>query len=308
MRFVDGPTLKDAARRFHDAPPADPGERNVELRRLVRAVAAVCETVAYAHSRGVIHRDLKPANVMLGSFGEVLVMDWGLAKEVPGPERGTREARAGPSGPPTDHSAHRPDETRIGWAKGSPAFMSPEQARGDWAAVGPAGDVYSLGATLYYVIAGRPPYDGRTASEVVARVREGMFLAPALVNPTVPPALDAVCRKAMAKEPTGRHPSARELADDLDRWLADEPVSAWREPFAVRARRWVQRHRLAVTGAAAALVVGLAAAVALAAVQRQANKDLSAANRSSTRPTPGWPRRIPSWSRQTAGRKRPGPR
>ena len=270
MRFVDGPTLKDATRRFHDVPPGDAGERNVELRRLVRAVATVCETVAYAHSRGVIHRDLKPANVMLGSFGEVLVMDWGLAKELVDPERGGRVECSTTtdqlSGAPADTDNPRPDETRMGWVKGSPAFMSPEQARGDWAAVGPVSDIYSIGATLYYVITGRPPFDGRTPAQVVAHVREGKLLAPSEMNPTVPPSLDAICRRAMEQDRAYRYQSARDFATDLERWLADEPVSAWREPLAVRARRWVQRHRLAVTGTAAALVVGLAAAVGLATV------------------------------------------
>jgi tRNA A-37 threonylcarbamoyl transferase component Bud32 len=275
MRFIEGRTLDAAARAFHDATPADPGTRNVELRRLLRHFIAVCETAAYAHARGVVHRDIKPANVMLGPYGETLLVDWGLAKEV------KTHDDAGPDG---DAAMRRNDEsddaTVTGQAKGSPAYMSPEQARGAWDGVGPASDVYSLGATLYVLLTGKKPYDGRTILEVLRRVREGRFAPPRSANPAVPKALEAVCLKAMAFRPEDRYAGAKELAADVERWLADEPVSAWREPWVMRARRWVSRHRTLVVGIGAALVVA-AALLSYFLVRLDAqNRQLVAANES----------------------------
>jgi eukaryotic-like serine/threonine-protein kinase len=279
MRFVDGETLQDAASRYHL--PAAVGDQNTALRRLLRAFVVVCETVAYAHAQGVIHRDLKPANVMVGPFGEVLVMDWGLATEV----RNTK-CGAGNEDPPTTSLNNAAESTTAmtvtGRAKGSPAFMSPEQARGDWDRVGPASDVYSLGSTLYYLLTGRVPYEGRTGIDVMASVRAGRFSAPRTVNKNVPPPLDAVCRKAMAFAPGDRYASARALAEDVDRWLADEPVRAWPEPLAVRARRWVKRHRTLVTATSATVFVGFVLlAVAGYRLERK-NADLREANERET--------------------------
>src|SRR5262249_58412390 len=110
-------------------------------------------TIAYAHSKGVIRRDLKPSNVLLGDYGETLVIDWGLARQA-----GAPESAAGPGG--EESSPGPASRTRTGNAMGTQGFMSPEQARGDWARVGPASDVFSLGATLYAVLTGRAPYEG----------------------------------------------------------------------------------------------------------------------------------------------------
>jgi serine/threonine-protein kinase len=267
MRFIEGETLQDATRRFHAPAAIAAGQRGVELRRLLREFVGVCETVAYAHSRGIIHRDLKPSNIMVGPFGEVLVMDWGLAKQLSIVDcRLPMESQAPVSDdrqsdfdtPPTIGETPELDPTVYGRAKGSPSFMSPEQARGDWDSVGIASDIYSLGSTLFYVLTGRVPYDGRTSADVVARVREGRFTPPRQINADVPGALDAVCQKAMALDPAGRYATAKALAEDIERWLADEPVSAWREPLAARVRRWGRRHRTAVTAVAVALVVGFA--------------------------------------------------
>jgi eukaryotic-like serine/threonine-protein kinase len=265
MRFVEGETLQDAARRFHGPNTLSTGERNVQLRHLLGAFVGVCQTVAYAHSRGVIHRDLKPSNIMVGPFGEVLVLDWGLARSVSTADsEETRDTRHETDSSVVSHLASRvlnsdntpSDVTVEGRAKGSPAFMSPEQARGDWDRVGPASDIYSLGSTLYYLLAGRVPYDRRTGIDVLAQVQTGQFSPPREISADVPPALDAVCRKAMAFAPADRYETAQALADDVGRWLADEPVRAWQEPLRVRTRRWVKRHRTIVTATAATLVVG----------------------------------------------------
>jgi len=143
--------------------------------------------------------------------------------------------------------------------------MSPEQARGDLDAMGPGSDVYSLGATLYCLLTGKPPFAG-TVGEVLRKVEAGEFPRPRQLDPSIEPALEAVCLRAMETRPENRYPTSRALADDLERFMADEPVSAWREPFAARARRWARRHRTPVAAAAAALVVGV---VVLAERNRQ---------------------------------------
>jgi tetratricopeptide (TPR) repeat protein len=255
MRFVRGETLQEAARKLHA------GEAGSTLRGLLSRFVAVCNAVAYAHSRGVIHRDLKPANVMLGAYGETLVVDWGLAKVV------GRPALDGTAG---DEVTLRPAsgagaETVVGAALGTPAFMSPEQAGGGGVAqLGPATDVYSLGATLYAVLTDRPPVQGRDTPEVLENVRRGNWPPPAAVQPAVPKALDAVCRKAMALKPADRYGSALDLAADVERWLADEPVTAWREPWPTRAGRWVRRHRQLATGVAAVLLAAVPLSVVIA--------------------------------------------
>ena len=151
--------------------------------------------------------------------------------------------------------------------------MSPEQAAGRWSAVGPASDVYSLGATLYHLLAGKVPFDGRNVGEVLDKVRRGAFPPPSQRKPDVPRALEAVCLKAMALEPEERYASALDLAAEVKNWLADEPVGAWREPWRVRTGRWVRRHPSLVTGSVAAVllaavVIGAVGAV-LAALERE---------------------------------------
>jgi serine/threonine-protein kinase len=261
MRFVGGETLQAAIGRLHEGGKA--AARPLELRLLLRRFLDVCNAVAYAHSRGVIHRDLKPANILLGPFGETLVVDWGLAKvvgtaDVPGDSCGAVRLSADPSA------------THGGSILGTPAYMSSEQASGDTDGTGPASDVYSLGATLYCLLTGQAPFPGRDASLVLSAVRRGDFLPPRKVAPWLPRALEAVCLRAMALRPGDRYASARALADDLEHWLADEPVAAYREPPLARLRRWGRRHRTLAAGFGAAVVVaavslGVAAVVLAAA-------------------------------------------
>jgi WD40 repeat protein/tRNA A-37 threonylcarbamoyl transferase component Bud32 len=267
MRLIKGDSLKDAIDRFHkkDTPGLDPDERDLALRQLLRRFIDVCNAVEYAHSRGVLHRDLKPANVMLGPYGETLVVDWGLAKPVGRPE----EARA--SGELTLRPLGAGAPTQMGQALGTPAYMSPEQAAGRLDLLGPASDVYSLGATFYSLLTGKAPFDDPDLGQLLSQVQRGEFPTPRMVNAKIPAPLEAVCLKAMALQPEGRYPSARALADDLEHWLADRPVSAWPEPWPVRIRRWLGRHRLLVTGATAALVVALVGSAAAALLLAAAN-------------------------------------
>jgi serine/threonine protein kinase/Flp pilus assembly protein TadD len=257
MRFIKGDSLKEAVEQFHaDATwKADPGGRSLALRKLLRRFTDVCNAVGYAHSRGVLHRDIKPGNVIVGTYGETLVVDWGLAKPLgrvdPGADAGERALTPASAGG---------GETLPGSALGTPAYMSPEQAAGDLEALGPRSDVYSLGATLYCLLTGKAPFHGEVG-EVLRQVEQGEFPPPRQVDPSIDRALEAVCLKAMALDPADRYPSPRALAEDVERWMADEPVSARREPFTERARRWVRRRRTAVTAATAVAVVGLAVAV-----------------------------------------------
>jgi formylglycine-generating enzyme required for sulfatase activity/tRNA A-37 threonylcarbamoyl transferase component Bud32 len=268
MRFIRGQTLQEAIARFHATTKPD---RHLALRQLLSRFVAVCNTMAYAHSRGVIHRDLKPANIMLGGFGETLVVDWGLAKRVDGSGEGEirDEDRITTSRPDQDEGA-----TATGDVLGTPAFMSPEQASGRPDLVGPASDIYSLGATLYAVLTGRPPFTGQNMGEVFHNLQRGVLSPPRQVRPDTPRALDAICLKAMAHTPAARYTTALDLAADLERWLADEPVTAYREPLLVRQARWRRRHKTKVAAfvvlVITALVVGGLAAVVAGREQAKA--------------------------------------
>ncbi len=253
MRFVEGQSLGEALEDYHRGRAArDPSADALAFRKLLGRFVAACRAVAYAHSRGVLHRDLKPGNILLGEFDETLVVDWGLAKQTDQPaDDGADEA----SGLVTGEI--EAGLTRQGKALGTPAFMSPEQAAGRFNDVGSASDVYSLGATLYSVLTSRPPFEHSDQRVVLFQVQTGTFARPRELNPRVPRALEAVCLKAMAFRREDRYRTAAELADDVERWLADHPVSAWREPASVRGRRWVARHRTSVSGLAAAAMVAL---------------------------------------------------
>ena len=178
MRFIRGDSLKQAIERSHagDAKVRkDRSNRALELRGLLGRFVAVCNAVAYAHSRGVIHRDLKPANVMLGPYGETLVVDWGLAKVI---ERDAPTDLLEATLRPSTGSGSGSSETQAGTAIGTPAYMSPEQALGRLEAIGPMSDIYSLGATLYCLLAGSPPFAGGDLPEVLRQAQRGEFAAP----------------------------------------------------------------------------------------------------------------------------------
>jgi serine/threonine-protein kinase len=289
MRFVQGDSLKEAITRFHAHKDQrrDQSARTLQLRDLLRRFTDVCNAVAYAHSRGVLHRDLKPGNVMLGPFGETLLVDWGLAKPM--------EDAAGPimtSDQPEEPGPIRlsklsgsRNETLPGKPIGTPAFMSPEQAHGQAERLGERSDVYSLGATLYSLLTGRAPYEERDLGAILRAVQKGEFPAPKKVDSSIDSALEAICLKAMALKAEDRYGSARELARDVERWLADEPVAARRDPPSVWARRWMRRHRILVATAGTLLLVSASAAAlvawqqaAYASVIRRKNLDLVSTN------------------------------
>jgi formylglycine-generating enzyme required for sulfatase activity/tRNA A-37 threonylcarbamoyl transferase component Bud32 len=247
MRFVEGASLHEAIRRYHQGEGPDSGARALAFCRLLGRFVDVCNAVAYAHSKGVLHRDLKPGNVLLGPYGETLVVDWGLAKLT-----GAVGAQANdtPAVPLTVFGGAGAAETAAGQVLGTPGYMAPEQAAGELERLGPATDVYGLGATLYHLLTGRAPIQGAEAADVLASVCNGNFPRPRQVQADVPAALEAVCLKAMALRPEDRYASPQALADDLEKHLADEPVSAYREPLPARLARWGRHHRTPVTVAA----------------------------------------------------------
>ena len=225
----------------------------------------------------MLHRDIKPGNIIVGKHGETLVVDWGLAKATGKSEPGGEERLLSPS------SASGSSETLPGSTLGTPAYMSPEQARGDLEHLGPQSDVYSLGATLYSLLTGKPPLQGDDVGELLRKVQRGVFPPPRQIDPAIDAALEAVCLKAMALKPENRYATPRMLAEDIERWMADEPVSAYREPWTRTLTRWLSRHRTGVTAAGAAILVALIGTAAVLAIQSAANARLGASLNRETR-------------------------
>ena len=268
--------------------------RAENLRSLLRQFVKVCETVQYAHDHNVIHRDLKPANILVGDYGEVFVVDFGIAQIL--------QADVG-----------------VNRFSGTPAYMSPEQTEKE-ATIDKRTDVYGLGATLYHLLTGQPPFlaetsaasqsdtaanarqatiDGDAAvqpepvnrTSFLQRVRNGDKLKPRAIQPSIPKALEAICLKAMSVEPDERYTSVSELATEIDCWLDEKPVAAYPDPWSETVRRWMKRHRTFVTGAGAALMVlMIASTIAVVMIEsarrreRSANEALAAANKELRRP------------------------
>jgi len=236
MRFIDGTTLRHAIDTFHEQPPHGK-DRRMQLRRLLAHLTAACRTIHYAHNRGVIHRDIKPDNIMIGRFGETFVVDWGLAIPV------ERTAHARESGEATLLADRREGTQCSGDGAGTPAYMSPEQANGSEMLLGPASDIFSLGAMLYRLLCGRPPYDPFN-KDVRELARNCDYQPLREVRRGIPRALEAICQKAMKPSPRDRYQTAGDLADDIERWMADEPVSACHETISERTARFFRRHRV----------------------------------------------------------------
>ena len=220
MKHVRGRTLSE-----HMAAVRDPADR-------LRVFERICEPVAFAHANGCIHRDLKPENVMVGAFGEVMVMDWGVAKRVGGAEVGAGTTAAAPEA-----------TTSPGTVVGTRGFMAPEQASGAVDPVDARADVYGLGALLYLLLTDEvPPGEGTAAAAIAAR-RE------------LPKALRAICARALAADPSGRYQDVKGLADDVARYRAGLAVDAHRESLFDRARRIGRTYRAAILLVAAYVIM-----------------------------------------------------
>lgn len=234
MGFVEGKSLS-----------AKVAAGPLEAREAARLVKRIAEAVHYAHQRGVIHRDLKPHNVLLTTDGEPKVTDFGLAKSV------------------HDDS----DLTETGQVLGTPSYMPPEQAAGKHEALGPTADIYSLGAILYCLLTGRPPFQTASTVETLKQVLDREPVAPRSLNPGVPRDLETIALKCLRKEPEKRYASSSELADDLGRWLNSEPITA--RPVSRLERGWLWcKRRPALIGLSLIFLL-ISVAGALLAMERQ---------------------------------------
>ncbi len=277
MRLVRGDDLSVVFRHVAE------GTEDWTQTRALSVLLKACEALSYAHAKGVVHRDVKPANVMVGRFGEVYVMDWGLARVLAGPGDDLRPASEAASAVLSDRRSSDADgssalATMDGDVVGTAAYMSPEQARGELENIGPASDVYSMGAMLYELLAGAAPYSldaGGTSRpggqlEVWNRVREGPPPPLSSVAPDQPSELLAICEKAMARSIEARYEDVRELADDLRAYLENRVVKAHRTGAVVELTKWVQRNRLTAAAIAAAIVLAMGGLASTAWVQARA--------------------------------------
>jgi tRNA A-37 threonylcarbamoyl transferase component Bud32 len=212
------------------------GGQPVAARQAAEWLKAIAEAVQFAHQRGVLHRDLKPQNILVDAEGRPHVTDFGLAKDL--------HADSG--------------VTQTGAVMGSPSYMAPEQARGRNDLVGPASDVYSLGAVLYELLTGRAPFRGGSAMETLQRVANDEPARPRSLNQDAPADLETICLKCLEKEPVRRYPTARALAEDVGRFLAGEPIQAQPASVARRVMSWARRHPAVLAGAAALVMFALA--------------------------------------------------
>jgi serine/threonine protein kinase len=219
MKRVDGKRLDELA-------------AGLALPERLRAFQRICDAVAFAHARGVVHRDLKPENVMVGPFGEVLVMDWGVAK-----------ALEGAGSPPPDGAPPARAGTTAGSVVGTLAYMAPEQAEGAAERIGKPADVYALGAILYFLCAGRAPFDGAAAERRARGDARAQPESPRRLVPELAPALEAIVLRAMALEPDGRYGSVEDLSADVARFLDGDRVLAHREGIVEQGRRVFARYR-----------------------------------------------------------------
>lgn len=230
-----GNSLKEAAYDFHARRlELTPSGRRIALHKMLTSFVTACRTVACAHNRGIINRDLKPEHIMMGKFGETLVVDWGLATKVERKEQFKV---------PTESTILLGEDTSPSHSCGGTLmFMSPEQALGN-TSLEPATDIFSLGATLYFLLTAANPYKGKTIAEVRQQLIGGDFPRPTEVYNECPKPLEAICLKAMSKYKKDRYKTAQELADDIERYLADEPVSVLPETRADRLLRWTRHHQ-----------------------------------------------------------------
>ena len=249
------------------------GQGGWSRERVLGVLQKACETVAFAHARGIVHRDLKPANVMVGAFGEVLVLDWGLALLAPREGEAGLESRAEPEAGASKPAAPDEHRTRTGAFVGTPAYMPPEQASGERARIGPQSDVYAVGAILYHLLAGRAPYSELgPSSEAVARaVRSGPPVPLAVQAPNAPSELVAICERAMARDSAARYANMGELAADLRACLEGRVVRAHGSGAWVELRKWIGRNR-PLAGALAVIVLLVAAGAAVVLFEAAARR------------------------------------
>lgn len=272
MRYVRGQTLRDAIKEYHKRLKDDEADA-LDLVQLLGNFVDICHAVAFAHSREVLHRDLKSENVVLGSYGETVVLDWGLAKIV-GEDDEQRDDHESISVAGTDVS-----KTLDGQVLGTPAYMPPEQAEGRLNEIDQRSDVYGLGAILYEMIAGIAPFTGDQTRDVLQAVIHAPPESPSKLNPKAEKPLEAICLKALSKKRQDRYQSATELGEDVQRYLADEPISCFIEPLSKRVSRWARKHKTIVVGGSVLTVAAIVAlTVSTILINEQKQKAIHAKN------------------------------
>ncbi len=282
MRFIQGKSFQEEIETFHRANPVKNSRTfdSRDFRGLIRRFIDVCNAIHYAHEKGVIHRDIKPANVMLGNYGETLVVDWGLAKLL----QPNAQSPMTENGSLPKFSEQSTSSTLDGDVMGTPLYMSPEQALGNNSELTVSSDIYSLGATLFVLITGAKPVEGNSRHDLLDNVRKGRIQYVRDKVPRCPRALDAICRRAMARETADRYPSAKLLAEDLDRWMADEAVQALkgRESWVELSGRLMRRYRnWTVSVSVALLLITLTSILAAFFVNDARRKEHQALNEAS---------------------------
>jgi len=306
MKLLEGKSLREHIREAHSRSPVPP-QTTAQLREiclpLLERFIDVCQTVAYAHRQGIIHRDLKPANVMVGEFGETVVVDWGLAKPFADNESRQGKPAADESAQPfaTAARATAPRAadpwaaataspgaanhlsgsssaagdyplTQQGAVVGTPAYMSPEQAVGERECLGPASDIYSLGVLLFEIVAGQTPSRGLDVDTILSRVQAGVLPRLRNFQGSAPRALEAICATAMEHSPGARYGSAVQLADDVRQWIAGDAVSVFRDPAPERLLRWCRHHQSFTIASVAATTVLLVASMLFGVVIHNAHR------------------------------------
>lgn len=283
MKYLQGETLSEKIQNHRQTQTSKSVQTS--LNHLLRRFLDVCQTLAYAHQSGIIHRDLKPANVMIGQFGETVVLDWGLARRVSesdvltdhaqdqtatlGRNRNEAAGNRTPTPSPTQQNSHSHSLTQNGAVLGTAAYMSPEQARGANSSLDQRSDVFSLGVMLYEILSGVSPFRGDTLANTIENVARCSYRPLTQVSRKTPRALAAICSKAMAAEPGDRYDNANQLADDLESFLGNQPVSCYQERWYERMDRIADRHRSVVRSVfAAAVTIALLASIATGLVTK----------------------------------------
>jgi len=253
MKVVRGRTMADALNETKTL---------AQRLKLLKHYTDLCDAIAYAHSRGVIHRDIKPENVMVGEFGETVVLDWGIAKSKDGKDthgvemaRGLHDLQAAPNTSDANDLAQTSDGTLLG----TPLFMSPEQAQGWLDEVDERSDVWALGVVLYELLTGTTPFTGRSAIELLVDICKKPLTPVREREPSAPPELASIAEKALQKDKSERYPDARAMADEVRAYLTGGRVRAYEYGLWTLAKRWAARHK----GVLAVATVAIAALIAL---------------------------------------------
>ncbi|MBK8206677.1 MAG: protein kinase [Planctomycetes bacterium] len=247
MRFVRGITLAARLTEIERDMSLNKKEKLAARLKLLDNFVDVCNAIAFAHSKGVIHRDLKPENVMIGEYGETVVLDWGLAR-VRGQEDTVRDQLAA-STRYMSQSVVAKDSAQLtldGSIVGTPAYMAPEQARGELDEIDEQTDVYALGAVLYQILSGRPPFEAPVAALIIQQVIHGKPLRLSAIAPEIPPELEALVGRAMAKEKSDRLRNAREFASEIKAFRDGRTLSTYQYSTRELVARWVDRNKKAM--------------------------------------------------------------